>query len=162
MLTNILSLCGALILPWPLMPQNGQVENNEVRKPKYGNRSTGVEKPPITVYCLGICYFHNTWCPPCDLTHIHAQNLVLRTWRRVLLSQDVEDNTDNIQSQDKHWGRLGISQKVLSQALAIGLWRIYISAMQHTSEHNTCSVEIRLNTLLCCMCITQCWQQLSL
>ena len=25
--------------------------------------------------------------------------------------------------------------------------------MQDTSEHNTCSVEICLNTLLCCMCM---------
>ena len=100
--------------------------------------------------------------------HIHTQNfVVLRTWWRVPLSmssvimklsrlkkglsQDVEDNADNIQSQDKHWGRLGMTEPETSQvqyrALAIGLWRI-ISAMQHTSEHNTCSVEIWLK--LCC------------
>ena len=54
-----------------------------------------------------------------------------------------------------------LTSQVQYRALAIGLWRI-ISAMQHTSEHNTCSVEICLNTLLCCMCITRCWQQLSL
>ena len=30
----------------------------------------------------------------------------------------LEDNTDNMQSQDKHRGRLGISQKVLSQAMS--------------------------------------------
>ena len=51
MLTNILSLCGALILPWPLMPQNGQVKNNEVRKPKYGNRSTEVSRK-AAYHCL--------------------------------------------------------------------------------------------------------------
>ena len=39
-----------------------------------------------TVYKFGIRYFHNTWCPPRDLIHIHTQNfVVLRTWQRVLL-----------------------------------------------------------------------------
>ena len=62
------------------------------------------------------------------------------------VSTRLENNTDNLQSQDKHYkGSLGISQKVLQQprpmhaprALTIVIWRI-MSAMQHSL---TCSVE---------------------
>ena len=61
----------------------------------------------------------------------------------------LEDNTDNMQSQDKHWGRLGIRHKP-GPVQSACLWKIML-AIQHTSEHITCSIETCLNMLLCCM-----------
>ena len=72
------------------------------------------------VYCcalelceLGICYFHNAWCPPRDLIHIHTQafnnqysfaNLTESsvTMSSVIMQRRVftrlEDNTANMHS----------------------------------------------------------------
>ena len=41
---------------------------------------------------------------------INSNNMIRQIWKRL------KDNTGNMHSQDKHWGRLGISQKLISQA----------------------------------------------
>ena len=88
------------------------------------------------------------------------------------LSQDVKDNTDNIQ---RHAGQTlrqagNKPESIYShkpgpvQSACYRPLENYFSKLCsiHLSINYTCSVEVCLNTLLCCMCITQCWQQLSL
>ena len=83
-------------------------------------------------FTIGIRYFHNTCAPMwshlysysefCSFANLTESSVIMSSVITKLsrlkkgLSQDVEDNTNNIHSQDKHWARLGISQKVLSQA----------------------------------------------
>ena len=122
---------------------------------------------------LSIHLMSPTWSNPYSYSNFCGIKY-LRTWRRVLLSwvllsrgfwrskkslpkisgqhrQNVKPGQTLRQSGSNPESTFTIKPgPVQSACYSRGLWRI-ISAMQHTSEHNTCSVETCLYTLLCCM-----------
>ena len=90
----------------------------------------------------GICYFHNTWCPPCDLIIFILRILLFCELDGEFCYHEAFEAQKRVvtrcRGQHRQHSEPGstLTSQVQYRAIAIGLWRI-ISAMQHTSEHNT-------------------------